>query len=219
MSQPQTQPQSQPQFPTQRKSTPLAQLPKKLQQPPMPAQMQLPLMMQSAPHAQAQAQPPTQMMQPAPPMRPQVQNHQQPHQQQFPPQFHPSPVPTQALDGTQPTDGYVAELEPQIPEDAFELYNNIDSEVLATLPTLAQQPHGTIPYQIKQDAVVQSMCNPDDLQMFAVITIVFLVVSLLPMGSLIEKYVAIDKVPHGEDIVKALVAGVVVFLIIKLMRA
>lgn len=200
MSQPQ--PQSQPQFPTQRKSTPLSQLKK-----PQPAQMQQPIMPtqnqpQSQPQPQQQALPT--MMQPAPPMRPQVQ---QPPQPQFQPQAQPQVQ-------QQIADPYVAEQaihqDQQIPEDAFELYNNIDSEVLAPQP---------IPYQVKQDIVVQSMCNPDDLQMFAIITIVFLVVSLLPIGSLVEKYVAIDKIPHGADIIKALIAGVVVFLIIKLMRA
>jgi len=176
----------------------------------MAAPMQQPLITQSA-SAPQNPMPP--MMQPAPPMRPNFQpmpqQMQQPPQHQLQPQPQPQHQPQHQPQPQQYAPQQMFETE-QIPEDAFELYNNIDSEVLATQ---------AIPYQVKQDAVVQGMCNPDDIQMFAIISIVFLVVSILPIGSLVEKYIALDKIPHGDSIAKAVIAGLIVFLIVKLIRA
>ncbi len=77
----------------------------------------------------------------------------------------------------------------------------------------------TIPYEMKKDVVLQNLCNVDDVQLFVIVVVVFLLVQILPIKQVLERCVAIDRIPYGDSIAKAFISGVIIFITMKLTRA
>lgn len=220
----QQQQQQQAQFPVKRKSTPLSQLKKSslppasvstqqiqppIGHPSIPSQTKAPQPQPNAP--QQQPYPPSAMMmqQPIPPTpsmleQPQYMPHEQPlrQQPQFQPMQHQPPPQQQRL----PQQHYEDQQADQYAMDDIEEMYETEND-------------SSIPYEQKKDMVIQSMmCNPSDIQMFGIIAIVFFIVAVLPTSIIIEKYVSLDRIPFGDAAAKAVIAGVLVFLLLKLIR-
>jgi hypothetical protein len=77
----------------------------------------------------------------------------------------------------------------------------------------------TIPYEMKKDVVLQNLCNIDDVQLFIIVVVVFLLVQILPIKKVLERCVAIDRIPYGDSIAKAFISGIIIFITMKLTRA
>jgi hypothetical protein len=131
----------------------------------------------------------------------QEQNHQHQHQQHQQQQHN---------QNNEHYDEVESEMEQIIDE---EVYNNEQRK------TYDESVINTIPYEMKKDLVLQNLCNIDDVQLFVIVVVVFLLVQILPIKRVLEKCVAIDRIPYGDYIAKAFISGIIIFITMKLTRA
>lgn len=73
-------------------------------------------------------------------------------------------------------------------------------------------------YEEKKNVVMQNLCSVTDLQILLMVIIIVFLIQLIPTHKIIEKYIAIDKIPFGDAISKSILAGIVVFIVIKLIK-
>lgn len=93
--------------------------------------------------------------------------------------------------------------------------NDYESEPYQEVEINSQQD---MTYEDKKNKVIQSFCTVSDIQIFLMVIIIVFLIQLIPTHKLIEKYIAIDKIPFGDAISKAILAGIVVFIVIKLVK-
>ena len=55
-----------------------------------------------------------------------------------------------------------------------------------------------------------------DIQTTIYVVVIFFIVSIIPMEKLIFKYISLNKVPYSDIIIKAILAGIIFFVLTKL---
>ena len=58
----------------------------------------------------------------------------------------------------------------------------------------------------------------DDIKTAIYVVIVFIVVSIIPIETTIYKYISLDKIPYSSVLLKAIIAGILVFILKKLLK-
>ena len=63
-----------------------------------------------------------------------------------------------------------------------------------------------------------SWSGRDDIKTAFYVVIVFIVVSIIPVETTIYKYISLDKIPYSAVLLKAIIAGILVFILKKLLK-
>lgn len=63
-----------------------------------------------------------------------------------------------------------------------------------------------------------SWTRSDDIKTALYVVIVFIIVSIIPIETTIYKYISLDKIPYSNILIKAIIAGILVFLLKKLLK-
>jgi hypothetical protein len=97
------------------------------------------------------------------------------------------------------------------------ILNDLENEQTSFYEEYEDEPT-YIPQEIKNDVIVNNICNLDDLQLLFIVIVVVLLIQVIPTGKLLEKIVSFDRIPYGDSFVKSILAGLLVFIIVKLLR-
>lgn len=95
-------------------------------------------------------------------------------------------------------------------EDDYEEYVQFEDKHVNTEEV--QQP---VKEQVNNNNQVSSFFNIQDVQLVIAVVIIFILVTIIPTKKLFEHYVAVDKIPFGDMIIKAVLSGILVFICIK----
>jgi hypothetical protein len=82
-----------------------------------------------------------------------------------------------------------------------------------------QQKEGFVNVQEENNKeLVKQIMKPllMDIQTTIYVVIIFFIVSIIPMEKLIFKYISLNKVPYSDIIIKAILAGIIFFVLTKL---
>lgn len=63
-----------------------------------------------------------------------------------------------------------------------------------------------------------SWTRSDDIKTALYVVIVFIIVSIIPIETTVYKYISLDKIPYSNVLLKAIIAGILVFLLKKLLK-
>jgi hypothetical protein len=133
-------------------------------------------------------------------------NNAQTENHLVPPQLQTQP----ALLQTQPTQGY----------NLMETMTNDPSAMYGNQMSGFQQPNINMMESLAQHSNIENngFLNDPELKIALYAIGVFFIVSVLPVDTFINRYVALQKVPYSNVLVRALLAGIVIYLLAKYLK-